>query len=1156
MQYDFLKLQNIGGDFARVYDAINKNKKVYAFSLDKGSKTHIASYLDRFVMYVVSDRVEAREVHDRLAEYLGDDSVGLLQEKDDVLLYNKGMQSFNVAHRIRTLYNILSKKYKAIVVPSEVLVQYLPNRDVLLENVIELKKGGDYSISDIVEKLVNIGYVREEVVQEKGGFAVKGDILSIYPHDGEPVRLSFFDTELESIKIYDIDSMMSVRELDSVTVLPCTDMLFDRQYLDNYTKKIKKMVDETPSTIRARLTEIVGDINFDIEQNINTPAMSWIAPFVRKGLSDIFAYLPGDAVIIVDEPKVIEDRIKLYAEDNYNRVNALLEAGEVVKEHKYSLIHKDTIYEKINTYPCLSFQALTSMNPIFKGDEMYTFRISPLPQYYMNYPILCTDLVGFVTMDVVVVMCARDTDTAKNLVDSLNQEGVGARYSEKFDPENGRIIVTPYKISYGFNYSSNKLVVIGSSELIRKKSTSVINQQKKRVFTIPKVGDYVVHEVHGIGLCQGIERLKLSDIERDYVVVQYRDTDKLYLPIDQLDKLSRYSGSDKAPKLSHLGGREFEKVKERVKASVKEMAFSLLDLYAKRRNMRGYKYEPDTVLQREFEDAFEFTETEDQLTAISEIKNDMEHGVVMDRLLCGDVGFGKTEVALRAVFKTVIEGKQAAILAPTTILARQHYNTVLSRFNDTGVHAVLLSRFQSKKEIDEALSEIKSGKANIVIATHRLLSKDVEFKDLGLLVLDEEQRFGVEHKEKIKLLNNNVNILTLSATPIPRTLNMALTGIRDISLLENPPFNRLPIQTYMTELTDGLIKDAVERELARNGQVYILYNRVQGIERFAEHVREVVPSAKVIIGHGQMDSRELEDSIIKFYNKEANVLICTTIIENGIDLPDANTLIVCDADKLGLSALYQIRGRVGRSNKAAFAYFTVKEGKVLTGNALKRLNAIMDYTDFGSGFKIAMRDLEIRGAGNILGKEQHGHIVKVGYDLYCKLLEEAVQEAQAERDNVKFIKDDSKGAEVNAEIDAYLQDSYVESTAEKMKIYTRIANVRTEEDRQTLLSSLQESYGDIPAPLENLVNVGFIKNMASKIGASKVNITRKIANIEFSDSKAIRNEGIAFALSDMIDECTLVPTGKTMIVFNELNLTNVNKMNKIIKFLKKSNGIF
>ena len=1156
MQYDFLRLNKLGGEFAKLYESVEANKNVYAYSLDKGSKAHVASYLDRFVLYVTSDRVEARAMYDVIAEHIGCERVGLLLEKDDILLYNKSNQSFNIAERMKTLGALVEGSIDVLVVPAEVLEQYLPNRRELERRILHFTKGEDYSLSAIVESLVSMSYSREEVVNERGTFSQKGDILSVFPYDSEPIRMSFFDTELESIKEYDVETMMSVRELKSVEILPCTDMIFDTQYITEYTNNIDKLVADSVSTIRGRLQEIVGDIAFELEQNSASPSLSWITPFVRKGMDNIFEYIPSDAVIIFDEPKVIDDRIKLYAEDTYNRVNTLLDSGEVVKTHKYSLIHKDTIYKNVSTYTCVAFENIASMNPIFKGDTAIKFRVVPLPKYHMNYPLLVSDLKSFLETGVRVVLCAGNKDTAKNMCDSLCGEGIGASYSDTIGDLERGVIVTPFAMSTGFNYSARRLVVIGTDELIRKRAMSMTRKNKKRVFTIPKVGDYVVHDIHGIGLCQGIERMKFSDIERDYVVIQYKGSDKLYLPIDQLDRLSRYSGSEKAPTLSKFGGKEFERVKAKVKESIKEMAINLLDLYAERRKVKGYKYEPDTDWERDFENAFEFEETEDQLTAIAEIKKDMESGVVMDRLLCGDVGFGKTEVALRAVFKTIIEGKQAAILAPTTILARQHYNTVLSRFDGFGMKAVLLSRFQSKKEIKEALAEIKSGKASIIVATHRILSSDVEFNDLGLLVLDEEQRFGVEHKEKLKLLNKNVNILTLSATPIPRTLNMALTGVRDISLLETPPVNRLPIQTYVTELSDALITDAIQRELARGGQVFILYNRVNTIERFACHVSDLVPEANVIIGHGQMDSRELEDSIMKFYNKEANVLICTTIIENGIDLPDANTLIVCDADRLGLSALYQLRGRVGRSNRMAYAYFTVKEGKVLTSDAVKRLNAIMDYTDFGSGFKIAMRDLEIRGAGNILGKEQHGHIAKVGYDMYCKLLEETVHEVECERDKVAVVKNDGKGVEINAELDAYIPDSYISSSNEKMRIYTRIADIRNEEDRQTMLSTLQESYGVVPRQVENLIGVGFIKNMANTIGASRVNITSKMTNIELKGPECIRNEGLAFALSDMQDECILMPTTKPMIVFEGKDLTNVNKLNQIIKFLKKSNGIF
>lgn len=1155
---DILRLDKLGGEFSKLYNAVSEGKNVYAYSLDRGSKVHIASSLDRFVMYVVPDRVNARTMRDRMAEYLGDENVGLLQEKDDVLLYNKSNQSFNIASRIRTLYSLASGELKAIVVPCEALTQYLPDKKVLLDSTIDFKKGDECYPLDTAAKLVSMGYTREEVIQDKGSFSLKGDILSIYPYDGEPVRISFFDTEIESIKIYDIDTMMSLREIDSVRILPCSDMLFERKYIDDYRKEIKKEIELSVSTVRDRLKEIAADIDAELDGEYLPSSINWILPFVRKGMNTLFDYLPEDAVIIFDEPKIADDKIKAYLEDNYNRVETLKNEGEVLKLHRHCLIQRDIVYKNVNTYTCVSFQNIASINPVFTGEEMLKFKVVPLPQYHMNYPALCHDLMNYARTGVRVILCCGDKETARAIGESLMSEDVGSTYYEDMNSYTQGIALVSEKLSWGFNYSSRKLVVIGTSELVKKKDVAKSNTYKRRAFTIPKLGDYVVHEVHGIGLCQGIERLKFSDVERDYVVVQYKGSDKLYLPIDQMDTLSRYSGSDRAPTLSRLGGKDFEKVKERVKKSIKEMAINLLDIYAKRRQVKGYKYSEDTPWQKEFEDAFEYTETEDQLNAVKEIKKDMESGVVMDRLLCGDVGFGKTEVALRAVFKTVIEGKQAAILAPTTILARQHYNTVLARFNEFRIRAVLLSRFQSKKEIDSNLEEIRTGKASIIVATHRLLSSDVAFKDLGLLVLDEEQRFGVEHKEKLKLVSNNVNILTLSATPIPRTLNMALTGVRDISLLETPPFNRVPVQTYVTELTDGLIKDAVEREIARGGQVFILYNRVVGIEKFAEHIKELVPAASVIIGHGQMEAHELEDNIMKFYNREANVLVCTTIIENGIDLPDANTLIVCDADKLGLSALYQLRGRVGRSNKMAYAYFTTKQDKIMTSDAMKRLNAITEYTDFGSGFKIAMRDLEIRGAGNILGREQHGHIEKVGYDMYCKLLQEAVEELSGVSNTQvgNNIKKDGKGVEISVELDAYLPDEYVGSTNEKMRIYREIADVKDEKDKERILSMLAESYGEPPRPLINLVYVGFIKNMANRINASKVTVSNKITSIEFDDPMAIRNENIIFAVSDMSDECILMATSKPMIVFEGKNMINVNKLYTIVKFLKKCNGIF
>lgn len=1151
-----LDLKRLGGEFAELYNAVQDGKNVYAMNLDRGSKMHVAASLDRFVVYVTGDRVSAREARDRLEEYFGVGKVGLLQEKDDVLVYNRSNQSYNVSSRMETLYALSDNELKALAVPAEALVQFLPSIDALRNGAVDFVKGREYDMDYVVEVLTGSGYTREEVVAERGSFSVKGDILSIYPYSGEAVRLTFFDTELESIKIYDVDTMMSVREIENVRVLPCSDMLFDREYLNEYVKKIDGLIAECPSNARKRLLEIKEMIDEDISSKYIPPSLSWLIPFVRKGMSVLYDYLPKDTVIIYDEPKIVDDKIKAYLNEFHNRLETLKEEGEALKIHRFSLLARDISYEKANTYTQVSFQNIASLNPIFSASEAVKFRTVPITQYYMNYPALVSDIKNFTVSGVKVILCCRDKDTARSIGESLMAENVGSTYYESLENYNGGVALTSIGVSYGFNYSGRKTVVIGANELIKKRDVVRSGKSKRRTFTIPKCGDYVVHEAHGIGKCVGIERLRFDKIERDYVIVQYKGSDKLYLPIDQMDTLSRYSGSDKEPSLSKLGGKEFGKLKERVKASVKSMAVNLVDLYAKRRQVRGYKYSEDTSWQKEFEDEFEFTETEDQLNAVNEIKKDMENGVVMDRLLCGDVGFGKTEVALRAVFKTIVEGKQAAILAPTTILARQHYNTVLARFNKFKVNAVILSRFQTKKEIAQSLEDIRTGKASIIVATHRLLSKDVEFQDLGLIVLDEEQRFGVEHKEKLKLVNNSVNILTLSATPIPRTLNMALTGVRDISLLETPPTNRVPIQTYVTELTDGLIKDAVERELARGGQVFVLHNRVQGIEKFASRIAELVPSASVIVGYGQMDANTLEENIMRFYNKEANVLVCTTIIENGIDLPDANTLIVADADKLGLAALYQLRGRVGRSDRMAYAYFTTKTDKVMTTDAMKRLSAVMEYTEFGSGFKIAMRDLEIRGAGNILGREQHGHIEKVGYEMYCKLLEEAVEELSAAKGGAPYEKKREGSAEVSVELDAYLADEYVSLSSEKMRIYREIAEIRDEKDKERLLATLTESYGVPPRPLVNLAEVGFIKNMATKIGAAKVNVSSKITSVEFPDTACLKNENVIFAVSDMQGECTLMPTTKPMVVFETKDMLSVNKLYSVEKFLKKCCGIF
>ena len=644
------------------------------------------------------------------------------------------------------------------------------------------------------------------------------------------------------------------------------------------------------------------------------------------------------------------------------------------------------------------------------------------------------------------------------------------------------------------------------------------------------------------GVCEGSDRITVNGITRDYVVLRYRDGGKLFVPIDQMDMLTKFSGGE-TPKLNKLGGDEFKKTKEKAKASIRKLAFDLLKLYQEREKQKGYKYSPDTPWQREFEENFEYDLTDDQDRAVREIKDDMEKGRVMDRLVCGDVGYGKTEVSFRAAFKTVMDNKQVAILAPTTILAKQHFNTLNARLQGFGIKTVLLSRLQSDKEIDRSLKEIEDGVVSIVVGTHRILSKDVAFHDLGLLILDEEQRFGVEHKEKLKTVKKDVNVLTLTATPIPRTLNLALSGVRDISLLETPPKNRLPVQNYVVEYSDGLLKDAVMREVSRGGQVFILYNYVETIEAFAEKVRKLVDGkARVMVAHGQMGAGELDKRMTSFYQREADVLIATTIIENGIDLPDANTLFVIDADRFGLSTLYQLRGRVGRSGALAHAYFTTRLNKVLTDDAVKRLTALTEYSDFGSGFKISLRDLEIRGAGTFLGAEQHGHIEKVGYELYSKILKETVEEIKnggVKKENNVLIKID---------VDAYVPEDYV-GDGDKIRVYKRISEVTSVKERDELIAALSDVYGPVSAPLKNLIDIALLKSLAGEYDVEKIVATKKGAAFVFRDANVFKEQNLLSAVAKLTEDVVLTATVPPQLLFNTKGLSVEQVVEKMINFL-------
>lgn len=1125
----------LGGTLGKIRIALRSGDNTTVFNAGLSERAAILSTLDRQIIYVASDRNAAFKAFTIFSEYFAD-NIYLMPERDEQLLYRGATTNRGASDRAAALFAMSQGRAKCVILTMEALLQLYPNpRNI---EALQIVAGGDYPISELSDSLIRQGYKRVESVAARGEFSISGDFLTLFSNDrNNPTRISFFDSTIEYIADYDMDTLQRLDKSDTLTILPMREYNIGLAELQSARADVKKLAPDA----RVRAGEILDDIEFNYSANPNAIQLQWLAPY-HADLASIADFFAPKSVIAYDDGKRLADNAKLYYNEFKARHAELAAKGETLPRHADSLLKFDNIKNKLNTCVQLLFTNISGQNSLCESKHSFNINSSAQPNYFLNFNQFYADIRTFNREGFLTIICCGDEHTARSIKSSLYDNNIHAEYQEYITPKSGGVIVTPIKLSQGMRINANKLVIIGRSQLI-KRHEKPISKRKRRMFVMPKCGDYVVHEVHGIGLCDGIERMEHNGVKKDYVVLRYRGEDTLYVPVDQMDRLQRYSGSDITPKLSKIGGKDWVNVKKRVKESVREMAFSLVELYRKRQESKGYKYSPDTEYQQLFEDAFEWQPTDDQLRACEEIKSDMERGIIMDRLLCGDVGYGKTEVAFRAIFKTVMEGKQAAILAPTTILAKQHYNTAKARFEEFNVDIVLLTRFQSPKEIKEALSQIKTGRANLIIATHKLLSDKVVYNNLGLLVLDEEQRFGVEHKEKIKVNIDSVNVLTLSATPIPRTLNMALTGIRDISVLETPPKERQTVNTYVTEMSDVLLQDAISRELARGGQVFVLYNRVDTIDSVAARIAELVPDARVGVGHGQMADSVLEKVINAFYNNETNVIVATTIIENGVDLPNANTLIVYDSDRLGLSAMYQLRGRVGRSNRQAYAYFTINSRKSLTTEAMKRLDAVMEYTDFGSGYKIAMRDLEIRGAGNVLGREQSGHICKVGYDMYCKLLKEAVDEINGE---VEFANNE---VEMQIDTNAYLDERYISNIDEKLRIFKEIAEVSNACEREELIKRLKDNYGTPTEEAINLIDIALLKNIVGAIGGTKVVVDGRGAMITFDD-RVYKNQKVIDAIGDHSGDCVLSVERAPKLVFNVKNLSVEEKLKELTAFVQ------
>lgn len=1049
----------------------------------------------RFRLIITGDEVKAREMQEDSRFF---DKSSIYYPAKDFIFYSADVHGNQLAgERLRCIQKIIAaqdnKTNITVITTIDGCVDMLMPLQRYRDNIIHFKNSDIIDTEKLISKLVGIGYTRVPMIDGQGQFAVRGGIIDIFSYTDEtPVRIELWDDEIDSIRFFDVESQRSVEKIQTYDVFPATEWILSEDEIDAGFEKVKDEVEKQLVTLgndKKKKTQQEMDAcnrlrhayaDFERTRDYSKFILSFTDEI--EGFTD---YFPKDeTVFVLDEPDRIMERMELISYEYEESMKNRLEGGYVVASQTKLMRPIAEVYKNMQSSRLMLLSSLDYKPKMLKPADYLRIDARSISSYNNSFEYLADDINKYKRTGYRVVLVCNSRTRAARIVADLEELGTQSYFSEDYDKEimPGTVMVTYGNIHRGFEYPLIGFVIITENDIFtsrtRKKQKKKYEGRSIAGFNELNVGDYVVHEMHGLGVYKGIEKITVEGVEKDYIKIEYAGNSNLYVLATQLDRLQKYAASDteKKPKLNKLGSVEWNKTKAKVHGAVEEIAKDLVELYSIRQNQKGYAFGPDTVWQKEFEEMFPYEETDDQLNAIADTKADMESTRIMDRLICGDVGYGKTEVAIRAAFKAVQEGKQVAYLVPTTILAQQHFNTFEQRMKNFPLKVAQLSSFRTNKEIKETLADLKKGFVDVVIGTHRLLSKDVEFKDLGLLIIDEEQRFGVAHKEKIKKLKNNIDVLTLSATPIPRTLHMSLVGIRDMSVLEEPPVDRVPIQTFVTEHNDEMIREAINRELARGGQVYYVYNRVRSIDEAAAHIQELVPQANVAFAHGQMEKRELEKIMVDFINGDIDVLISTTIIETGMDISNVNTMIIEDADKFGLSQLYQLRGRVGRSNRTAYAFLLYRRDRMLTEVAEKRLSAIREFSDFGSGFKIAMKDLEIRGAGNVLGKSQHGHMAAVGYDLYCKMLNEAVNDLKGIKNEYSF------ETNVDLSVDAYIPSTYIKSEYQKLDIYKRIAAIESEEELSDMKDELVDRYGSLSTPAVNLLNIALIKSMAHKIG--------------------------------------------------------------------------
>ena len=1006
-----------GAGMIRVCGCVNSQKTHMMYALSDGCNYRVIA---------CSSESKAKQVYE---EYRFLDPNTYLYPAKDLLFYQADLRSKElVSQRMEVIQAVAAGEEATVVTSFDAFMDSLLPKDVIVEKTVRIANDSTLHLEEMQSRLVALGYDREVQIEAPGQFAVRGGILDVYPLTEElPIRIELWGDEVDSIRTFDVETQRSIENLEEVSICPA--------------------------------------VEFPQEG--------------EKGVSFLDYFPKEETILFLDEPVRLIEKGQGVEEEFLEAQKKRVESGYEVTDAEVQLYHTEEILKKMNAYSSVGFFALDMKCRGLETKASFSLQTKSVNPYNSSFDMLTQDLKRLKRNGYRVVLLSGSRTRAKRLAEDLRDYNLSSYYSDELDREvaPGEIMTAYGHVAYGYEYPMLKFTVISETDIFgktkKKKKRKTYEGRKIQSFAELKVGDYVVHENHGLGIYQGIEKIEVDKISKDYMKISYAQGGNLYIPATQLDLIQKYASADaKKPKLNRLGTQEWTKTKTRVRGAVREIAKDLVRLYAARQEQEGYVYGEDTVWQREFEEMFPFEETEDQLLAIEAVKRDMMSHKIMDRLICGDVGYGKTEIAIRAAFKAVQEDKHVVYLVPTTILAQQHYNTFAQRMKDFPVRVDLMCRFRTPAQQKKTIEDTKKGLVDIVIGTHRVLSDDLKFKDLGLLIIDEEQRFGVQHKEKIKKLKENVDVLTLTATPIPRTLHMSLIGIRDMSVLEEAPNDRMPIQTYVMEYNDEMVREAIERECGRQGQVYYVYNRVEDIAEITGHIQKLVPDVTVEYAHGQMKEHQLERIMYDFINGEIDVLVSTTIIETGLDISNVNTMIIHDADHLGLSQLYQLRGRVGRSNRMAYAFLLYRRDKLLREVAEKRLAAIREFTDLGSGFKIAMRDLEIRGAGNLLGAEQHGHMEAVGYDLYCKMLNEAVKHLKGEMEEETF------NTTMDLNVDAYIPDSYIPNEYQKLDIYKRVAAIENEEEMEDMLEELIDRFGDIPKKVETLLAVASLKAIA------------------------------------------------------------------------------